>query len=767
MVRTPPSLLESVKRVGFLGPCLAAVLASADGKGSPTIAVPLTCLVTTGFWIRQARKSGTDAAFWRLGLAGTVAALCGFVALGLGFDATSPMVLVPFVSSYGLMAASQRAIIRSRALPMTFGTVLDGVLVALVGSAGLIWLSQSVEAQNRGLSPIFEVYAILDLFLLGSSINLGSAFRWRIPRQIQLVIWAQIALLVGDLLPMFAPPSVIALGFTPRLMVVGYLLIAAALLAPNRWSAAVEVQQNSRRVFVVAWAATPPALVLLLTPTGALPKLLAAATVLGVVIRLSSAYGLAKHQAALRQEARTDDLTGLPNRRAVRERLTELTGNSEPFAVAVMDLDDFKNVNDSLGHEAGDLLLRTVSLRLLRAANKFGGDVQMFRLGGDEFAAVVTDVEVLEQLAMEIRRLVSIPVSVESERIEQEVSIGFATYPTDALRPTELLRLADAAMYRAKRFGSGVERHAEDVSVDLNPLRMMTLLREALHNDTFELHYQPQIRLADGSVFGVEALFRLEHEGSYLQTEALIVSARSAGLLRELTDRVVERALSDLVKLSKHHPNLSLSLNVSAHDMSSGSLPERLLPAIRRHRIAASRVCIEVTEEALLGDPEVAARTVQVVRAAGVTVSMDDFGVGFSSFSNLRSLDVDEIKIDRSFVHGMVGNKRTEALILTIVDLARRLEARVIVEGIEEVDELTMARSLGIDIAQGWVFSKALPIAELQEWLKGSGNKISDHQIPGNKIPGHQISGNKIPGHQISGHQINKQLDVPQRAATN
>ncbi len=330
-------------------------------------------------------------------------------------------------------------------------------------------------------------------------------------------------ILSADLAPVFEAYFQTSFGAPSRLSVLEYLLIMGTALSSSHWSAAVGANSQGHRVFAIAWVSSPPALALLVFPTvDWIPRLLAASCLLLVVLRVSTAYGRANQQAALRQEARTDDLTSLPNRRALREHLLELTSKPAPFAVALMDLDNFKQINDSLGHDAGDQLLRTVSLRLLRAANRFGGQVQIFRLGGDEFAATIVDPHKQESLALEVRRAVAIPVELEHERLEQEISIGFATFPTDASQPGELLRLADAAMYRAKKTGSGFARHANYSNPDVNPLRLMTILREALHDETFELHYQPQIRLSDGSVVGVEALFRIEHGGAYLATDAVI-----------------------------------------------------------------------------------------------------------------------------------------------------------------------------------------------------------------------------------------------------
>jgi diguanylate cyclase len=384
----------------------------------------------------------------------------------------------------------------------------------------------------------------------------------------------------------------------------------------------------------------------------------------------------------------------------------------------VMDLDGFKEVNDSLGHHAGDQLLRTVGMRLSRVIAESRGTSRLFRLGGDEFACVVALPADVEALAQHLRTVTSTPTVIQNQRIDQRVSVGIATFPGDSRAPGDVLRLADAAMYRAKQLQSGVVVHDEATSGDHSVLRMLAAVREALETKRFEMYFQPQVRTATGAVHGLEALLRLRRDGVMLPADLMIGAARTAGLMQRLTDFVLDASFAAAAAMHDEFPELIMSVNVSPEDLSSGSLVERVVQAAARHGVEPRLVCVEVTEEALLDNPAEAARTVERLRSLGFGVSMDDFGVGFSSLSNLRVLAVSELKIDRGFVSGLTRDMRTEALICAIADLARRLGANVLLEGVETQEEFDLARSFGIDLVQGWVFSPALPQHEVVEWMR-------------------------------------------------
>ena len=634
------------------------------------------------------------------------------------------MVLL-FVSTYPLVTFAQIEFIRVRTISSQLANFLDGAIVAALSTVALFqWIVPQQIADGHTGWPLFVglLFPVLGVLSTGATFILGSVVRWRFPPILGYLVAGQAFFLLADLLPLLESELNLSLGLGVRSGAAAYLCVIGATRASDRW-ATQESTKRSKRVFIVVWGAGLCSLAALMSDDiSTWGRCFAALTVVLVGVRLSLAYGEATLANDLRLEARTDELTGLRNRRALRESLDLLVASKNPFAVLMLDLNDFKATNDTLGHDAGDQMLRTVSARLRRIAARYGDRVDLFRLGGDEFAIVCLDPSTAGTVASEAVALIRVPTIIENERIDQTVSVGIATYPVDAQYPGDILRLADAAMYRAKELRTGFEEHDASLTEEFSQLRILAVLREALADGSFELHYQPQVSLVDGSVVGLEALFRLPYSGKYLPTPAVINAAENAGILSELTDCVLDRAMDQLSALILDYPNLSISLNVSEQDFSSGTLPDRVQRMLTRYRVKPSQVCIEVTEESLLQDPNAAARTVDALRSMGMSVSMDDFGVGFSSLTNLRMLVVDELKIDRSFVEGLVSDPRTEALVVSIVELARRLGSKVLIEGIEHIDEVTMARSLGIDTVQGYVFAKPMPFDQLQKWMRVSAN---------------------------------------------
>jgi diguanylate cyclase len=717
----PAVPVSKVSRAAFALLAVPAVLWAADARGEPTLMVPVFTLLALWLVVGQARKSMLDRRSWILASAAIVLAMAGFAGLGLGYPVHSPLVTLAFVLVYPLQTMSQFQFIRVRSIRSQAGNWVDGAIAAfLCGSALIQWVLpwEYSKGASGWASFVGVLFPLLGVLSLGATVTVGSIVRWRFPAMLGWLVLAQVLFLLSDVFPMVEDWFQVSLGFGARSAALGYIAFILGTLSDSGWSATEGDADRSTRVLSVVWVASLAALGMLMNPgASALAQVSAAIAIVFVLLRLSMAYGEARLASSLRAEARTDELTGLPNRRALRERLDVHIETGAPFTVFLLDLDEFKEINDALGHDAGDQLLRTVAARLTRVANQHAVACELFRLGGDEFAAIVKDPTLAASLAAEIVSFLRVPTIIEGERVDQAVSIGGSSFPVDAQHPGDLVRLADASMYRAKQLRSGYEHHDSTLVEEFSSLRLLSIVRNALKSGAFDLHYQPQVSLADGSVVGVEALFRLKSGGRDIPADTVISVAGSAGILSELTDRVIERAVEQLSILHRTHPSLSMSLNVSEEDLSSGTLKDRVLPVLQRHKVLPSQVCIEVTEESLLHNPTAAALTVDELRAAGLAISMDDFGVGFSSLTNLRVLAVDELKIDRSFVAGLVGHPRTEALVLSIVDLARRLGSKVMIEGVENLDEVTMARSLGIDLVQGYLFSRPLPFDELRAWL--------------------------------------------------
>ncbi len=663
-----------------------------------------------------------DSWSWRIGALGIATSTAGFGLLAVGLPVHHLAVTSLFLATYPLSLYSQYRFVRVRSVSPLRENLIDGAVFAALAGAGLSqWMVHIDYSGTSSGWPKFVaiMFPMLGALMVGGLVTMGSLCRWRFPALVGFMLTAQLLFLLSDFVPLLESRSGVVLGLGPRFAAAGYMAVAAASRQSDAWSAKSGTSESRSKVMYSGWIALFAALAFVSIPgVFLLARLCAVVAIVLVVLRLCLAYDRVRVSADLHREARTDDLTGLPNRRALREHLEEMVRSDVAFTFFLLDLDEFKEVNDSLGHDAGDQLLRTVAARLIRAPSGLTSGVDLFRLGGDEFAAILREPELAQQLAQRIVTLVHVPVLIEGVRIDQRLSIGSADFPSDAKHGGDLMRLADTSMYRAKQLRSSYEPH-NNANVDpYGSLRLASIVRDALENGDFELHYQPQISLRDGSVVGIEALFRLSSGGQPLPANAVIHAAAATGLLGRLTDAVIERGIQQLSELHRFRPGLVLSLNVSEQDLSEGRLTERIFPILKKYKMASSNLCIEVTEESLLHNPEAAARTVDDLRAAGIAVSMDDFGVGFSSLTNLRVLAVDELKIDRSFVTGLVGDPRTEALVVSIVELARRLGAKVMIEGVEQLDEVTMARSLGIDLIQGYVFARPMPFSEIEGWLR-------------------------------------------------
>ncbi|WP_156036501.1 bifunctional diguanylate cyclase/phosphodiesterase [Blastococcus sp. URHD0036] len=424
---------------------------------------------------------------------------------------------------------------------------------------------------------------------------------------------------------------------------------------------------------------------------------------------------------ATRAEALTDHLTGLPNRRAVLRRMAEDGGRGPVTVFALLDLDRFKEVNDGLGHAAGDDLLCQVTARLtpvLRTGDLLG------RLGGDEFAVVATvedgasPEETAEHLCRRLRECFVEPFLLEDLAVHVGVSIGVTTgSPTgDDEGTAQLLREADAAMYDAKRGGGGHAlydrtRHSGDGTA----LTLVEELRAGIGEGQLVLHHQPQVDVGTGRVVGVEALVRWAHPRlGLLAPDRFLDLAEAHGLMGPLTDEVLDQAVRQLAAWRLDDPGLRLSVDLSASTLLDAGLPERLAALLDAVGVPAAALTLEVTEGVLLRDPERTRAVVGALRALGVEISIDDFGTGYCSLAYLRELSVSELKLDPSFTAGLLDDAPTEAIVASIIDLAHRLGLRVVAEGV--ADEVTLGRlaELGCDLTQGHLHGRPAPAPELE-----------------------------------------------------
>ncbi len=415
--------------------------------------------------------------------------------------------------------------------------------------------------------------------------------------------------------------------------------------------------------------------------------------------------------------AHHDALTELPNRVLLRERmeqmLSRLRRNGCGLAVHCIDIDNFKTVNDSLGHPVGDLLLQAVAERLRDTVRQ--EDV-VARLGGDEFAilqADITNTAEVASLAGRILAMLAEPFDLDGNVITAGASIGVAIAPGDGVEADQLLKNADMALYRAKGDGKNTVRFFEaEMDARAREHRRLELdLRAALQAGALQVHYQPLVQLATGAVTGCEALVRWRHpERGMVSPAEFVALAEETGLIGQLGAFVLKQACADAARWPEP---IKVAVNLSPLQFRSGNLLAVVSEALEASGLAPARLELEITETLLLDRSGLVLTTLHALRALGINISMDDFGTGYSSLSYLRSFPFDKIKIDRSFVQDMGANADSQAIVKAIIGLGASLGITITAEGIETVSDMERLRDEGCDEGQGYLFSKARPNAEI------------------------------------------------------
>jgi diguanylate cyclase (GGDEF)-like protein len=430
----------------------------------------------------------------------------------------------------------------------------------------------------------------------------------------------------------------------------------------------------------------------------------------------------------LRHEALHDALTGLPNRALLLRRLSTALaevadGGSAGATVMILDLDGFKEINDTLGHQQGDLLLIEVGARLTTAVGAAG---LVARLGGDEFAVLVdgtADEDHVVRIARRALRALEHPVVLDGMEVEIGGSLGIALAPLHATDPAGLLKQADLAMYDAKASGRGLRVYAADLdSTDPRRLTLVAELRSALGRGEIQVHVQPQARADTGETVSVEALVRWEHaELGWVSPVEFIPIAERSGLIGQLTTQVLDQSLAAVAAWQRQGLELGIAVNLSTRSLHDADLVDEVQRLLRRHGVPASRLTLEVTEGSVMADPARAIALLHQLRDLGCRLSVDDFGTGYSSLSYLKRLPVHEVKIDRSFVTGLRETGEDIAIVRAIVDLGRHLGLEVVAEGVEDRRTWDLIRATGCDLVQGWYVSRPMPVDDLPAWVRGPG----------------------------------------------
>jgi diguanylate cyclase (GGDEF)-like protein len=431
---------------------------------------------------------------------------------------------------------------------------------------------------------------------------------------------------------------------------------------------------------------------------------------------------VARASRRLRHQATHDTLTGLSNRAELHEHgaraLATAARDDSLAALMLIDLDRFKEVNDTMGHEQGDRLLVDVAVRLRQLLR---GDDILARLGGDEFAVLanVPHRGAVGEVATRLHRALALPFDVGGVAIELGASIGIALQPDHGEDVSTLLRHADVAMYEAKRAGS----HIETYSTERDPysaerLKLLGELRHALDNDELVLHFQPKVALSSGRVIGAEALVRWQHpERGLLGPHEFLGLAERTGLIGDITRWVLDAAVRQCAAWRRSGLELPVAVNLAGANIVDTTLPESVAHILQRWEVPGRLLECEVSEDTVMGDPRRAGDVLERLRELGVRLSLDDFGTGHSSLSYLKRLPLDEVKIDRSFVIGMADDPSDAAIVRSTIDLARHLGLEVVAEGVETTEVLDVLAALQCDVAQGFLLSRPLPAAEFDGWL--------------------------------------------------
>ena len=431
-------------------------------------------------------------------------------------------------------------------------------------------------------------------------------------------------------------------------------------------------------------------------------------------------------QQTIARLASQDQLTGLSNRRFAEESYTRLyqrcLRDEHPLAVFFLDLDNFKPVNDSLGHAAGDLLLQQLSGRLQAISR---ADDVLCRFGGDEFLMMVAldgEEEQLTEIAQSIKAAATTPFFIMQTQIEISGSVGIALAPEHGTEFNTLCKHADLAMYQAKHEGRSVYRiYNDDMGrANIDKFNLMTQIRQALKDKQFRLFYQPKMDIRSGRVCGVEALIRWpQPDGTYIAPDDFIPLAESSGVIADIGHWVLQEACEACMRWRQQgHGSVGVAVNLSYVQFRDGSLERSVQQVLRQSGLPSSALELELTESMLIGEGDDISRQLSAIHQMGVSFSIDDFGTGYSNLGYLRRFNASRLKIDKSFITDLGVSQRDEPLVRAIIQMAASLGLHSVAEGVEDEATLNLLRQLGCDEAQGYFWSRALPEHEFIAWLK-------------------------------------------------
>ena len=675
------------------------------------------------------RSGGAERRAWvamAIGLAAFAGGNCyGSIVLGDQEIYPSPADGL-WLSFYAFAYAAIVLLGRSRSRPMTWAIWLDGAIAgtgaaALVAALALEPLlhvtdERFAEVVTNLAYPVADVLLVVVLVAVGYAVAARDLSWWLLGLGLAVLCLGDLVFLFQEASETYQEGSWVDITWP---LAAALIAVAATRRSPDP---AAGERTAADRGFLVPGAFTATSIGVLAFGGQAISgfvAMLAAATLVVAAARTALTVRQVSALAHSRVEARTDELTGLGNRRRLLEVLDARLLDGAPTTLLLIDLDRFKVVNDSLGHASGDRLLVALGERLV---HELPPQVELARLGGDEFAAVVptVDLDVARDLADRCRSALATPLVIEGIELSIDASIGIASAgPCTRPGRDDLLAGADVAMYRAKRDRTGVETYSgTEPAMSRHSLTLLADLRGALAAGTLDLHYQPRVDLRTDAVDGVEALVRWHHPtlGTLAPGEFLPLVVE-AGLHAQLLEFVVARSARDLRRLRQHGTSIRMSLNVFPADLGGPGL----LDALRRHvdgdGLGLDDITVEVTEEAFGATSASVTDAVAAARRLGARISIDDFGTGHASLSRLRELPVDELKLDRSFLTSVPTDRHATAIVDATIALAHALDLPLVAEGVETAAAMDWLRSAGCDVAQGYHIAAPMPFERLVAWL--------------------------------------------------
>ena len=452
----------------------------------------------------------------------------------------------------------------------------------------------------------------------------------------------------------------------------------------------------------------------------------ASAMVLDQTADLRNQTVVLEHKAA--HDATHDSITDLPNRVLLMDRLEQAIQaglrQQTTLALLIFNINNFKEINDTLGHYNGDRLLKQVVSRLQSAARKSD---TISRIDGKEFAILLPVIQEREDIILFIKKIQKIfteSFSIDKLKFEIQINIGTAIFPEHGKDVDTIMQRANVALFAAKQSNQQYTIYSSELDKQSpHRITMMGELRQAIENDELVLYYQPKINLHTRSISGVEALVRWQHpEHGFLPPDEFIPMAERTGLIKLLSIWVLKQALSQAEKWHSKNLKFSIAINLSPTTFLDSDLPDLIIGMLSIYDIPAEYVILEITESSMIKDPDLAMEILNRLTSKGLKISIDDFGTGYSSLSYLKKLPASEIKIDKSFVSDMLTSDNDAVIVKSIIDLGHNLSLNVVAEGVEDKETVTRLKALGCDVLQGYYFSKPLSSEDFLNWLRKKGS---------------------------------------------